>query len=167
MRQTPRHRVPIAALAAAAGFVAGAAWTSRSAADAAMLPTKVAGWNDSAAGAVTAKWGELRWLHRGETPSLKDLHVRVVVVKPGEAVHKAHRHAEEEFIYIAEGSGTWRVDGKDMPLQKNDTLYVSPWDFHGLTNTGKDPLTFFVVKWNGKAAAPPPHPGDGKPDEEK
>jgi hypothetical protein len=34
-----------------------------------------------------------------------------------------------------------------------------------LTNTSKAPLKFFVIKYNGKGVAPPPHPKDSRPDE--
>jgi len=32
------------------------------------------------------------------------------MVKPGKAVHRAHRHAQEEYLIVAEGSGTWSLE---------------------------------------------------------
>src|SRR5512146_3274012 len=57
------------------------------------------------------KWGEMRTYFTGETYGTTNLLVAVAVVKPGESVHPAHRHSEEEFLALAEGSGVWRLDG--------------------------------------------------------
>jgi hypothetical protein len=88
----------------------------------------------------------------------------VAVVQPGKSVHKAHRHAEEEYLALVEGSGTWSLDGKEFPAARGDVLYVEPWVYHGLTNTGDNPLIFLVVRYNGKGVPPPPQP-DGRPNE--
>ena len=34
-------------------------------------------------------------------------------------------------------------------------MYAEPWDWHGITNTGDTPLTFFVVKWDNKGVELP------------
>lgn len=100
----------------------------------------------------------MRTYFTGETHGTTNLLTAVAVVKPGESVHPAHRHAEEEFLAIAEGSGVWHLDGKEFPAQKGDVLYIEPWVFHGLVNTGTEPLTFLVVRWNSKGIAPPAAP---------
>jgi mannose-6-phosphate isomerase-like protein (cupin superfamily) len=120
------------------------------------LTTRVMNWDD--ARSRTDSWGEMRFYYTGETYATKDLLVAVAVVKPGQSVHPAHRHAEEEFLVIAEGTGVWHVDGSESPARKGDMLYVEPWVFHGLVNTGETPLTFFVIRWNGKGVPLPPEP---------
>jgi mannose-6-phosphate isomerase-like protein (cupin superfamily) len=123
------------------------------------LRSRVMTWDE--AKARVAGWGEMRTYFTGETYGTTNLLAATAVVKPGESVHPAHRHAEEEFLVIAEGSGVWHLDGKEFPARKGDVLYVEPWIFHGLVNTGAEPLTFFVVRWNNKAiAAPAAPPGD-------
>ncbi len=161
-RLSPRLSVT---LGIAAAFAAGLAVPRPGGAQTSVNATGLVGWD--ALKGTEAPWGEIRRYFTGETAATKDLLIAAVVVKPGMAVHKAHRHAEEEYLYIVEGTGTWKVDGKESPLKKGDVLYAEPWAFHGLTNTGTEPLTFFVVKYNGKGVQPPAHPGDGKPDEEK
>jgi len=37
-------------------------------------------------------------------------------------------------------------------------MYIRPWDFHGLVNTGSDTLTFFVIRWKNKLLDKPPEP---------
>jgi mannose-6-phosphate isomerase-like protein (cupin superfamily) len=114
----------------------------------------------------TGDWGEMRFFFRGKTYATKDVLVAVAVVQPGKTVHKAHRHAEEEYLAIIEGTGTWSLDGKEFPAGKGDILYVEPWIYHGVTNTGDKPLVFLVVRYNGKGVDKPARP-DNRPDEQK
>ena len=120
------------------------------------LATKIAGWDE--APVEKGPWGEIRKFFIGEGVTAKSLLAAVATVKPGEALHAAHDHAEEEFLFITEGSGTWSVAGKEHPLRKGDVLYVEPWVPHGCTNTGKEPLAFFVARWLGKGVPAPPQP---------
>jgi len=157
------HRSSHLAVAAAIGscVLAFAALASArpGAADGRIL-SKVLRWDEAASS--RDRWGEMRKYFTGEGHGVKDLFTAVAVIKPGEALHKAHRHAEEEFLFIAEGSGTWHLNGKDLPLRKGDILYVEPWIAHGFTNTGSEPVTFFVIKWNGKGVPVPQEPASGR-----
>lgn len=103
-------------------------------------------------------FGEFRKLLGGESRSLKDLLVGTCVLEPGQQIHPAHVHAEEEFLYVAKGEGTWNLNGKESAAHEGDLLYVKPWDLHGLLNTGKEKLTFLVVKWNGRQLPVPEKP---------
>ena len=86
-------------------------------------------------------WGEWRRYFRGETHGTKDMVVLVVTLKSGEAPHPPHQHAEEEFMILADGTGTWTLDGKEIAAKKGDVLYAAPWTTHGLKNTSDAPLT--------------------------
>src|SRR5262245_53509535 len=103
-------------------------------------------------------FGEFRKLLGGETRSLKDLLAGACVLEPGQQIHPPHVHADEEFLYVAKGEGTWHLNGKDSAAHEGDVLYVKPWDLHGLTNTGKERLTFLVIKWNGRQLPVPEKP---------
>src|SRR5262245_42757847 len=70
------------------------------------------------------EWGEWRRYFRGETHGTKDMVVLAVTLKPGQAPHPPHQHAEEEFMILAEGTGTWHLDGKELSARKGDTLYA-------------------------------------------
>ena len=115
-------------------------------------------WDDAKSN--QADWGEMRRYFTGHTSATKDVLVAVAVVQPGKAVHKAHRHAEEEYLALIEGTGTWTLDGKESPARRGDILYTEPWVYHGVTNTGDAPLIFLVVRYNGKGVQPPPQPDD-------
>ncbi len=58
--------------------------------------SKVVSWNE--AKGPTADWGEIRLHFQGETFATKDMLTGIAVVKPGQALHGAHRHAEEEYL---------------------------------------------------------------------
>lgn len=120
------------------------------------IGSKVVTWAD--ASSKVSGWGEMRTYFRGETHGTTGAFAAIAVVRPGEAVHPAHRHAEEEYLVITEGSGRWHLDGKEFPASKGDVLHASPWVMHGLVNTGTTPLTFFVVKWSSKGVGAPPAP---------
>ena len=92
--------------------------------------------------------------------------VAVAVVQPGKSVHKAHRHAQEEYLAVVQGTGPWSLDEKEFAAERGDILYVKPWVYHGLTNTGDEPLIFLVVRYNGKGVPTPPKPDD-RPNELK
>jgi mannose-6-phosphate isomerase-like protein (cupin superfamily) len=111
--------------------------------------------------AASGAFGEFRKLLTGTTRSVTDLLTGVAIVEPGQEIHPPHRDAEEEFLLLAKGRGTWHLDGVEHEAREGDLLYVEPWIGHGLRNTGDAPLTFFVVKWNGRGIAPPREPAAG------
>jgi mannose-6-phosphate isomerase-like protein (cupin superfamily) len=149
-----------------AGFAAALLVLGRSdAADktAGPLKSQIVRWED--AKSHTADWGEMRFYFRGQTQATKNVLVAAAIIQPGKTVHAAHRHAEEEYLMLVEGSGTWSLAGKKIEARRGDVLYAAPWVYHGITNTGTEPLIFAVVRYNGKGVTPPPHPKDGKKDE--
>ena len=104
------------------------------------------------------EWGQWLRYFRGDTHGTRDMIVLAVTLKPGHAPHPPHRHAEEEFMILAEGSGTWTLNDKEMPAGKGDVLYAAPWSLHGLKNTGDTSLTYYMVKWSNKGVPAPAEP---------
>lgn len=103
-------------------------------------------------------WGDLITYQGGSTYGAKDVLAAVAEIKPGQEIHPPHVHAEEEYMMILAGTGTWYVKGQAIPAKAGDMFYARPWDLHGLKNTGSETLSFVVWKWNGKGVplAPPP-----------
>ena len=162
-----RSRKPIADCGILAVILAGGltAWLPAEAADPLPKPLKSGIVSFDDAKTNQADWGEMRRYFTGETAGTKDVLTAVAVVRPGQAVHRAHRHAEEEYLILVEGSGTWSLDGKESPAKRGDILYAEPWVYHGLTNTGSEQLVFVVVRFNSKGVKFPPRP-DNRPDEQ-
>lgn len=109
-------------------------------------------------------WGKMYRYFAGESFATQKSLTAVAIVEPGKAVHRAHRHSMEEYLILVEGSGVWSLDGKETLAKAGDVLYVEPWVYHGLTNTGDKPLKFVVVRYDGKGTEAPPKPDD-RPDE--
>jgi mannose-6-phosphate isomerase-like protein (cupin superfamily) len=162
MSALARKPIVLVALIVAVAFTAGIAAI---AAEPKQEPLKsaIVSWDD--ARSHQADWGEMRRYFTGETLGTKDVLTAVATVKPGKTVHRAHRHAEEEYLILAEGAGTWSLNGKESPAKRGDILYAEPWVYHGVTNTGSEPLIFVVVRFNSKGVKLPPRP-DNRPDEQ-
>ncbi len=103
-------------------------------------------------------WGTLYTYYSGASYGTKDALAAVAVIKPGREIHPPHEHAEEEYLMVIEGHGTWHLNGKEQPARAGDMQYAAPWDVHGVSNTGDKPLTFVVWKWNSNGVAVPVKP---------
>lgn len=107
-----------------------------------------------------AAWGDFTTYFIGETYGTRDMLTGVAVIKPGQQIHPPHQHAEEEYLMITEGKGTWHLNGKEFAAQAGDMLYAAPWDVHGINNNGTTSLKFVVWKWNNKGVALPLTPAN-------
>jgi mannose-6-phosphate isomerase-like protein (cupin superfamily) len=133
-------------LVAAASFAAGARWEHRQA-QAAPLESRII--READLKKSTGDWGSIEIYTAEGTPTVGTSSMLTAELEflPGQRLQPPHRHVNEEFQYVIEGSGTWHLNGQDIPLQKGDLMYAKPGDLHGIANTGTVPLRFFVVKW--------------------
>ena len=97
--------------------------------------------------ADSGPWGAFHKHLGGATPATADVLSGVVELKPGSEPHPPHQHPDEEFLYVIEGSGTWFLNGKEIPAKKGDVLYTAPNDLHGIKAAPSSTLRFFVAKW--------------------
>jgi len=123
-----------------------------------LLKSQVVDWDT--ASLYQADWGQMRTYFRGQTRGTEDVLTAVATVEPGKAVHRAHRHAQEEYLAVVYGSGMWSLAGKEFPAKRGDILYAEPWIYHGLTNTSSEPLIFVVVRYSAKGVKISPRPDD-------
>ena len=54
--------------------------------------------------------------YNGPTDQLTGMCTGMAVLDPGASPHPPHRHPEEEFLIIAEGTGEIECDGKTTPV---------------------------------------------------
>jgi mannose-6-phosphate isomerase-like protein (cupin superfamily) len=108
----------------------------------------------------TFGWGKMYTYFAGENFSAKDDLAAVAVIEPGQQIHPPHQHADEEYLLVVSGDGTWNLKGETRPAHAGDMLYAAPWDLHGITNTGTTPLTFVVWKWASKGVDAPAAPAN-------
>jgi mannose-6-phosphate isomerase-like protein (cupin superfamily) len=99
-------------------------------------------------------WGTLYTYYERESYGTRDGLAAVAVIKPGSEIHPPHQHAEEEYLMVVEGHGTWHLNGRERAAKPGDMQYAAPWDAHGIKNTGTAPLRFVVWKWNSKGVVP-------------
>jgi mannose-6-phosphate isomerase-like protein (cupin superfamily) len=122
------------------------------------IPSQI--FRRSEARANIGDWGEMDLYTSGKTYTYgaEQLLTALTDVLPGKSVHPSHRHGEEEFLLITRGKGVWSLKGENIEARAGDLMYINPWDFHGLVNTGPDTLTFFVIRWKSKLIEIPAEP---------
>jgi mannose-6-phosphate isomerase-like protein (cupin superfamily) len=88
--------------------------------------------------------------YNGPTDQLAGLCAGMAVLDPGASPHPPHRHPEEEFLIVAGGTGEIECNGKVSQVGPGAIMYCAGDVLHGITNTGKVPLTFYWSKWMAK-----------------
>ena len=85
--------------------------------------------------------------YNGPTDQLSGLCAGMCVLDPGSSPHPPHQHPEEEFMIVASGTGEIECAGKTTHVGPGAMMYCAGDTIHGITNTGKVPLTFYWSKW--------------------
>ena len=88
--------------------------------------------------------------YNGPTDQLSGLCAGMAVLDPGATPHPPHRHPEEEFLIIASGTGEIECAGETTKVGPGAVMYCAGNTLHGITNTGRVPLTFYWSKWLAK-----------------
>jgi mannose-6-phosphate isomerase-like protein (cupin superfamily) len=86
----------------------------------------------------------------GDTPASTRFVTGRFVLQPGKSPHAPHTHAEEEVMIIESGHGEILCDGKTTKIGPGSVMYTTPNAAHGITNTGREPIVFYYVKWLGR-----------------
>src|SRR5208282_4803407 len=94
--------------------------------------------------------GQLAVYYNGDTAGTRNFASGRFVLNPGAEPHPIHQHPEEEILIVASGKGEIHCDGKTTEVGPGAIMYTTPNAKHGIRNTGKEPLTFYWVKWTGR-----------------
>ena len=144
-----------------AGVAAGVAVTvgAQQAVKAAPLGSAVYPW-ESLAVEKTAS-GERRAVFDGFTTTVDRLETHVTTVHAGTASHAAHRHPDEELVYVREGVIEATINGVSQRAPAGSVIFFASNDLHGMRNAGDGPASYFVLRWTspGKEG---PRPGDSR-----
>jgi quercetin dioxygenase-like cupin family protein len=92
-------------------------------------------------------FGELRMFFEGPTDQLKYMAAGSLRLKRGAEPHPPHKHDEEEFLLITEGSGEISIDGKITKVGEGSLMYCAANKLHGIRNTGRETMEFYFFKW--------------------
>ncbi len=96
---------------------------------------------------VREEFGDARFYFEGRTDLLKAMTAGSLVLNPGAMPHPPHRHPEEEFMLVTEGSGEIQVGDKVTQVSAGAMMYCAGNVLHGIENTGAGPMTFYFYKW--------------------
>jgi mannose-6-phosphate isomerase-like protein (cupin superfamily) len=88
--------------------------------------------------------------YNGPTDQLSGMCTGMAVLDPGASPHPPHRHPEEEFLIVAAGSGEIECDDRITQVGPGAIMYCAGNVLHGITNTGRVPMTFYWSKWLAK-----------------
>jgi mannose-6-phosphate isomerase-like protein (cupin superfamily) len=72
--------------------------------------------------------------------------LKMSVVKPHEATHAPHSHAEDEFFFVLEGKAEFFLNGKTRVAGPYTSFYCPPNSSHGIRNVGATTLKYLVIK---------------------
>jgi len=104
-------------------------------------------FNEGDAKLIKEPFGDLRIYFDGPTDMLKRMTAGTLRLNAGAEPHPPHKHPEEEFMVIAEGTGEMFCDGKTVKVKPGAIMYCAANKLHGIVNTGKKPLLFYFFKW--------------------
>lgn len=92
-------------------------------------------------------FGDLRIYYEGPTDQVKSMTAGSLRLNAGASPHPPHKHPEEEFMLITEGTGEMTIGGKPSKVAPGTMMYCAANKLHGIVNTGKTPLLFYFWKW--------------------
>lgn len=72
--------------------------------------------------------------------------LKLSVVRPGEATHAPHRHTEDEFFFVIEGTAEFFLNGAKRTVGPLTSLYCPSGSDHGIRNAGTAELKYLVIK---------------------
>src|SRR5450432_1088175 len=91
--------------------------------------------------------------YNGPTDQLEGICAGMAVLAPGASPHPPHRHPEEEFLIVSDGTGEIECAGKIVQVGPGAIMYCAGNTLQGITNTGKTPMIFYLYKWIAKVHA--------------
>jgi mannose-6-phosphate isomerase-like protein (cupin superfamily) len=75
--------------------------------------------------------------------------LKMSVVRPHSATHPPHRHAEDEFFFILEGTAEVILNGETRVVHPYTSFYCPSDSLHGIRNPGDTELKYLVIKKYG------------------
>ncbi len=72
--------------------------------------------------------------------------LKMSVVAPYKSTHEPHKHMEDEFFFVLEGTANFYLDGKTIKVGPYTSLYCPSMQMHGISNAGDTQLKYLVIK---------------------
>ncbi|HEV7607355.1 MAG TPA: cupin domain-containing protein [Steroidobacteraceae bacterium] len=105
--------------------------------------------------------GERRAVFDSATATTDRLETHITTLNAGAAPHAAHRHPDEELIFVREGLIEATINGVTHQAPAGSVIFYASNDLHGMRNAGPGQASYFVLRWTspGKEG---PKPGGSK-----
>ena len=91
--------------------------------------------------------GERRAIFDSVTATVDRLETHITTINPGAAPHAAHRHPDEELIFVREGVVEATINGVATKAPAGSVIFYASNDLHGMRNVGDTPASYFVLRW--------------------
>ncbi|MBC8025221.1 MAG: cupin domain-containing protein [Steroidobacteraceae bacterium] len=140
-----RREISFLTLGLAAGALATALANTSDTAVPAKLGSGVFTW-ESLPVEKTAN-GARRAIFDSATATVDRLESHVTNVDVGKASHAAHRHPDEELVYVREGVVEATINGIAKLAPAGSVIFYASNDLHGMRNAGDVPVSYFVLRW--------------------
>ena len=98
----------------------------------------------SVAGVESTKVGYQYWFV--DRKFLDGRTLKLSVVRPKEATHPPHTHAEDEFFFVLEGKAEFTLAESTRIAGPYTSFYCPPNIKHGIRNAGDTELKYLVIK---------------------
>jgi mannose-6-phosphate isomerase-like protein (cupin superfamily) len=93
---------------------------------------------------VKTKVGYKYWFADKQLADGKTL--KLSVVEPGKGTHAPHKHAEDEFFFVLEGTAEFHLNGETAVGGPMTSFYCPTGSKHGIRNVGDTELKYLVIK---------------------
>jgi len=105
--------------------------------------------------------GQRRAVFDGYTSTVDRLETHVTTLDVGKAPHAAHKHPDEELVFVREGVIEATINGVSKLAPAGSVILYASNDMHGMRNAGDVPASYFVLRWTspGKEG---PKPGGSR-----
>lgn len=105
--------------------------------------------------------GERRAVFDATTATVDRLETHITTLDKGQAPHAAHRHPDEELIFVREGVIEATINGVTTQAPAGSVIFYGSNDLHGMRNAGDGRASYFVLRWTspGKEG---PKPGGSR-----
>lgn len=72
--------------------------------------------------------------------------IKLSVVSPHLATHTPHKHSEDEFFFVLEGTAEFYLNGETKTAGPMTSFYCPSFSEHGIKNAGDTELKYLVIK---------------------
>lgn len=72
--------------------------------------------------------------------------LKMSVVSPHQSTHAPHKHIEDEFFFVLEGTAQFYLNGETVIVKPYTSLYCPSNVMHGISNVGDTELKYLVIK---------------------